>query len=273
MLKRFFFAALLAFCLAVPAVLAETAAARDASPTIARILKRGKLRVGMSGNQPPLNAKSKTGEFIGMEVDLARVLARSMEVELEVVQKPFPELLPALVKGDVDVVMSGMTITMRRNREVAFVGPYFLSGKSILTKSKPLSQADEAEDIDRTDLKLVALEASTSQKFIESFAPNAKFTPVQDYDTGVQMVIDGKVDALVADYPICLLSVLRHGDAGLATLIQPLTIEPIGIALPPDDMLFLNLVQNYFGALTASGALEELQKRWFEDASWLAELP
>ena len=82
-----------------------------------------------------------------------------------------------------------------------------------------------------------------------------------------------EVDALVADYPICLLSVLRHPDRGLATLLTPLTVEPIGIALPANDALLVNLVQNYLAALRATGVLEMLQAKWFEDGSWLAQLP
>ena len=77
----------------------------------------------------------------------------------------------------------------------------------------------------------------------------------------------------MADYPICVLSVLRHPEQGLATLLSPLTIEPIGIALPANDALLVNLVQNYLNALQGTGALEALRARWFEDASWLDQLP
>ena len=66
---------------------------------------------------------------------------------------------------------------------------------------------------------------------------------------------------------------LRHPEAGLTTLKQPLTIEPVGIALPPNDSLFLNLVENYLGVLKTSGILEELNKKWFQDGSWLLQIP
>lgn len=249
------------------------AASAAGSPVLSRVVKSGVLRVGMSASQPPLNMKSKSGEVIGMEVDLARMLARSMNVKLEVVEKPFAELLGALQKGQVDVVMSGMTITPERNLKVAFVGPYFVSGKSVLTKSRTLASATEADSIDDASVSLAALAGSTSQRFVETVAPKAKLVTVQDYDEGVQAVIGDEVDALVADYPICVLSVLRHPDQGLATLVSPLTIEPIGIALPADDALLLNLVQNYVSALQLTGAMEALRSKWFDDGSWLTQLP
>jgi polar amino acid transport system substrate-binding protein len=245
----------------------------DASPVLARIVKDGVIRVGMTANQPPLNAKSKSGEIIGLEADLAMLLASSMQVKLQIVEKPFSELLGAVESGAVDMVMSGMTITPERNLKVAFVGPYFVSGKSVLTKSKKLASIDEATAIDDPGVSVAALKGSTSQQFVELVLPKTKLVTTQDYDEGVKLVLEDKVDALVADYPICVLSVLRHPDQGLATLVTPLTIEPIGIALPANDALLVNLVQNYLAALRATGVLDALQARWFEDGSWLTQLP
>jgi polar amino acid transport system substrate-binding protein len=227
----------------------------------------------MSGDQAPLNVKSKSGEVIGLEADLAQLLAAAMGVELKIVEKPFPDLLPALKAGKVDMVMSGVTITLERNTRFAFVGPYFISGKSILTKSATLSQADESEDINEKGLTLTALAGSTSQGFVEAVAPSAKLVTIQSYDEGVKLVLEGKADALVADFPACLIAVLRHANSGLATLTVPLTVEPVGIALPPGDPLLVNLVENYLGALEGVGLLERLREKWFADGSWLAKLP
>jgi polar amino acid transport system substrate-binding protein len=249
------------------------AAAHDEAGVLSRIVKSGELRVGMSGSQPPFCVKSKTGELIGYEVELAKLLANAMGVELKIVEKPFGQLLGALEAGEVDAVMSGMTMTPERNVRFAFVGPYMVSGKSILTTSTALAAIDEASDIDQSDIRLAALAGSTSQKFVEKVIPKAKLTTTADYDEGVKAVMEGNVDAMVADFPICALTMLRYPDAGLATLSQPLTIEPIGIALPPGDSLLVNMVTNYLGALEGTGLLELLEKKWFEDGSWLLQVP
>jgi polar amino acid transport system substrate-binding protein len=243
------------------------------SPGLRRIVKSGVLRVGMSGGQPPLNVRDKDGAIIGLEPDLAGILARSIGVEARLVAKPFSQLLPALEAGEVDIVMSGLTITPERNLRFAFVGPYFVSGKAILTNSKALAQANGAADIDDPKIKLAALEGSTSQQFVESFVPKAQLVTTRDYDQAVDLVIRDEVDALVADYPICVLSVFRHPGKGLATLVSPLTVEPIGVALPPDDPLLLNLIQNYFNLLEETGTLTQLKGKWFGDGSWISRLP
>ena len=132
-----------------------------------RILDSGELRVGLSGNQPPLNMADKNGEIIGLEVDLMKALAQSMGLTARFVVKPFADLIPAIERGEVDVVISGMTITPERNARVAFVGPYFISGKSVLTKSPTIASADSATLLNNADQRYAVLAGSTSEAFVE----------------------------------------------------------------------------------------------------------
>ncbi len=243
------------------------------SERLHRILESRELRVGLSGNQPPLNMKNRRGEIIGLEVDLVEALAQSMGLEARLVVRPFAELLPALEKGDVDLVISGMTITPERNARVAFAGPYFISGKSVLTKSKTIASVSNITALDDSKRAYAVLAGSTSEEFVRRFLPRAKLVATRDYDTAVQMVIADEVDALVADFPICGLSVLRYPEAGLTTLATPFTLEPLGIALPADAPLFLNLVENYLNALENSVLLTQLKVKLFSNGAWVSELP
>jgi len=238
-----------------------------------QILERGELRVGLSGNQPPLNMTNKSGEIVGLDVDLINTLAQSMGLTPRFVVKPFADLIPSIESGEVDVVISGMTITPERNARVAFAGPYFISGKSVLTRSPAIASAETAAALNRADRRYSVLAGSTSESFVKQVLPNATSVPAKDYDTAVQMVLDGKVDAMIADFPICQLSVLRHPDADLLTLTTPFTIEPLGIALPADDPLLVNLIQNYLNTLEGTGLLMQFKAKWFSDGSWIAELP
>ena len=249
------------------------AQASSESPVLSRILSSGALRVGMSGGQPPLNFKTKTGALMGLEVDLAQALADIMNLELKIVEKPFSELLGALAGGDVDLVISGLTITPERNTKSAFVGPYYLSGKSILTRSTSLAQADETADLNQADLKFAALEGSTSQQFVQSRLPKATLVTTADYDEAVKLLLADQVSALVADREIVRLTAFLHPKEGLATLPETLTIEPIGIAAPPGDVLLVNYLDNALEALEGSGFLSALRARWLERSDWIQQLP
>ncbi|MGD8976296.1 MAG: transporter substrate-binding domain-containing protein [Gammaproteobacteria bacterium] len=254
------------------AVAAGTAQAAG-SPVLDRVVESGQLRVGMSGTQPPYNVVSRDGALIGLEVDLANLIASGLRVELKIVRAPFGDLLKSLEQGKVDMVMSGMSITARRSQRATFVGPYMLSGKSILTRSSVLAAARDAGEIDDAKLTLAALENSTSEDYVQTMMSKSKLVAVKDYDDAVKLLLDGEVDALVADMAICLLTILRYPDSGLTTLKEPFTFEPIGIAVPADDPQFRNLIDNFVDTAENIGALEKMREKWLRNSAWVVALP
>jgi polar amino acid transport system substrate-binding protein len=262
--------------LAVPVVLMAVwgqVFAAGISPVLDQIQEKKELVVGTAASMPPLNMTTKDGQIIGMEVDLARFFAAGMEVKLTVKPMYFNELLPALEAGQVDMVLSGMTMTPGRNLKVAFVGPYFGSGKSILAKMAKVGSIDEIAKMNNPDKVLVALKGSTSQMFVEKVIPNAKLVLADDYEQAVTMVQNDTAIAMVADYPICMVTVYRYPDAKLGTLEKPISYEPIGVALPPNDPLLVNWVQNFLNTLEKTGETRMLMEKWFKDTSWVNRLP
>jgi polar amino acid transport system substrate-binding protein len=200
-------------------------------------------------------------------------MAESMKVKLRLETMPFADLLPALRAGRVDMVLSGLTMTPERNKTVAFVGPYFISGKSFLAKAGTLDSAKGSSELNVPTVRLAALRASTSQTFVEQVLPKATLVLTANYDEAITMVLQDKVDAMIADFPVCIFSVYRYPDRGLFALVTPLTYEPIGIALPRGDPLLVNWTQNWLRGMEATDALDRARDRWFKDASWLGLLP
>lgn len=241
----------------------------SAQVSLKSIQKKGVITIGTTGAQPPYSLESVDGELMGFEIDLAKILAKAMGVKCDFVKMPFMNLLPALKKGEVDMVMSGVTMTVARNMDNVFIGPYAVTGKTLLTKRSVIDRINTSNLHDTKNLSLVALKGTTSEDFIKNYVPDAAVQYVTNYDEAVQMVIDGRVDALVADYPICALSALRHEGKGLVCLDEPVTIEPIGMAINTNDPILINLIQNYFSTLQLSGNLDLITYKWFEDSSWL----
>lgn len=243
------------------------------SPVLERIRARGSIRVGMTGNQPPLNALDKNGKMIGLEADIAAMFASSIGYEVELVQVDFPDLLNKLDSGQIDMVMSGVTITPDRNMSVAFVGPYFVSGKSVLTSARAATELDETGELNVPEVRLAALAGSTSEIFVNEILPNAQLKRVASYDEAVAMVKTDMIDALIADFPFCVVTVMETTDGSLVTLKSPFTFEPLGIALPAGDPLFVNLVQNFLTTMEGTGNLLKLKAKWFSEDQWLGDVP
>ena len=261
--------ALVSGCVHTP----QGAGTEKAVSVLDSISQKGVLVVGTAGSMPPFNMTTREGDVIGFEPDMAKLMAEEMGVKLRFEVMPFSELLPALEAGKVDLILSQMTITGKRNMKVAFVGPYFISGKSFVTKIKWIASVKEASQVNNPKTTMVVLKGSTSEAFVKKDLPKAKLVPAMDYDDAVDMVLKGKVDAMIADYPICVLTILRNPDQGLISVITPLSYEPIGIALPGNDPLIVNWMENFLTTLKESGVLDLLKERWVKDNSWLKKLP
>ena len=245
---------------------ASTLHAVEGSPTLSRIQKSGKLVLGTSGNMPLMTEKQSTGEFTGLDIDLATAMAKSMGVKLDIKTIPFNELIPALEQGKVDIVLSNMTITPERNMRVAFAGPYFVSGKCLITKEQEMASAGDAEKLNSARTSFAVVKGSTSETFAKELLSKSKRVPVQDVDSGVDKVASGKVDAMLTDFPVCLGIMKRHKNGGFASVLSTLTYEPIGIALPANDPLFLNWMENFLNRIEGVGMLEALGLKWFGKA-------
>jgi polar amino acid transport system substrate-binding protein len=254
---------------------AQRSVAADAAsgaPVLDRIVAKKELVVGTAASMPPLNMTMKDGQIAGLEVDLAQLIAGSLGVKLTLKPMHFSDLLPALQAGKVDMVLSGMTITPARNLKVAFVGPYIVTGKSILTKQTAVESMSEVAQINKPERVLVALKGSTSQTFAEKIFPQAKLLLADDYDQAVSMVRQDKAQAMVADMAICQLSMYRYPEAGLTALTKPISYEPLGIAIPGNDPLLVNLLQNFLNTIDKDGTMDMIAKRWFKDNWWVSQM-
>jgi ABC-type amino acid transport substrate-binding protein len=260
---------LLATLLVFAAGMANLQLANADDAVLSRIEKSGKLVLGTSGNMPSMS-ETRDGKLVGFDIDLARLMASGMGVKLDIKTMSFDKLLPALEKGDVDVVISNVTINPERNMRVAFVGPYMTSGKCIVTKKDALARAEEATDLNTPDTRLATLSGSTSAAFAKALLPNATMTLVDDYESAVTMVNSDTIGGLLTDYPICLSILKSYPDAGFVSLFSLLTYEPVGIALTGSDPLYINWTENFLTRVEGMGLLDELSMRWFGRAS-LAE--
>lgn len=233
-----------------------------AGPAMDKILKSKELVVGTSGAQPPLTAITKKGDVVGLDIDIAKAIAEAMGVKIKFITLPFNELLPALEDGDVDMVISGMTTTPERNKKVAFVGPYYVSGKGILAVAKKYSAMQNAEGLNSIHVAVAALKDSTSMQYAKTVIPKADLTITFSMDKAIDLLFEGKVDVVVADFPFCALAAYRYPGKNLIAGESPLTFEPLGIAFS-EDTLLINWVENFLVTLQGSGELKKMAEKWF----------
>lgn len=243
-----------------------------AQSAIQKIVARGELVVGTEGNMPPFNMITKGGQLVGIEIDMAKRMAEELGVAVRFETMPFIDLAAALESGKVDMVLSNVTITSKRNRRFAFVGPYFVTTKSILTKKDTIAKAKTPGEVNLPEIRLAAKRGTTSQIFVQEKMPDVKLKLVGTYEIAVEMLRNDQIDGMVADYPICAVHVLKNPADNFVTVITPFTVERIGIALPPSDAHLINWTENFLENLQSTGELASMKEKWILNRSWLDDL-
>ena len=235
------------------------------------ILKRGKIRVGMS-TFVPWAMKSKTGELIGFEIDVASRLAKDIGVDVEFVPTKWAGIIPALLTGKFDVIIGGMGILPKRNLKVNFTIPYDYSGMSIVAHKTRAAGFDSLDDLNKADVIITARLGSTAELAVRKHLPKAKLRLFDDESQVIQEIVSGRVHALVASAPLPAFQAIKYPGILYLPLKENFTKEPIGFALRKGDVDTLNFLNNWIRVVEAEGWLNERKQYWFGTKDWENQL-
>lgn len=258
--------------IAALAVLTFSAGSVYAADTVAEIQKRGVLRIGMEPGYMPFELTNQKGEIIGFDVDMAKRMAKAMGVELELVSTAWDGIIPALLTGKFDVIMSGMTLTQSRNMTVNFAQPYILIGQSVLLKKEHAGQVNSYKDLDDAKYTVASKLGTTGEQATKRMISNAKYISYETEQEGVIELINGKIDAFIYDLPFNAIAFSQKGQGKLVHLDQPFTKEPLAWAIRKGDPDFLNWLNNFMNQIKYDGVYDKIYEKWFKDDAWLKEI-
>jgi polar amino acid transport system substrate-binding protein len=236
------------------------------SSTIEKILRSGKMRVGMS-TFVPWAMQSKTGEWIGFEIDVARRLAKDMGVEIEFVPTKWDGLIPSLLTGKFDLVIAGMTGTAQRALKINFTQPYDFTGTQICINKAFADKIKSPMDLNDPAYTVISRVGVTASETAKKLLPKAQSRLFSENGSMVQELLNGKATAIIQSLPEPAQLVAQHPDT-LALLPGTLTKEPISMGVrkgDPDTLAYLN---NWIVNVQAEGFLEERANYWWRTMEW-----
>ena len=239
-----------------------------------QIKKRGTLRIGLS-TFVPWAMRDKKGDLIGFEIDVGKRVAADMGVEVEHIPTAWDGIIPALLAGKFDVIISGMSITMKRNLTVNFTHPYANTGY-ILVASTAMAQKKglkTLEDYNSSNITIATRRASTGAIAAQKNFPKAKLIYFDDGTMGIQETANGKVDATTSTPPKAAYDIEKRPRKLFVVdkaLMSP-TREAFAVRKGDPDVL--NWFNNWIDNVKASGWLQERHAYWFTTREWADQLP
>ena len=219
------------------------------------------LRVGVNPEYPPLVFK-KEGRLVGIEPDNARAVGEIIGRKIQWVEMPFEKLIPSLLAGDIDVIMSGFSVTAERSKQVLFTDSYMRVGQMAILHRDKLARFAQPWSIYRPGVRIGVEPGTTGAAFAERELKEAKIVPVQDSGVAFAALREDKIDLYIHDAPTSWQLATNQDNADLLSLYSPLTEEMLAWAVRPDDAILAGELNRALRTMKANGTLQYILNRW-----------
>ena len=222
--------------------------------SLEQIKKSGLLRVGTTGDYAPFSVESlRTGDLRGIDIDLAKSLAESLQVRIVFVKTSWPDLMEDLTKLKYDIAMSGVSITEERSKKAYFSDPYHVGGKVPISLCSRASLFSSLDKIDKEGVTLIVNPGGTNEKFLDENINYATKILHEDNKTIFSRIIDGHADLMITDKIEVLLQTKKN-PLLCGTVEEPLNYQEKGFMIGKDKA-FQEVVNDWLNSLIASGEL------------------
>jgi polar amino acid transport system substrate-binding protein len=240
------------------------------SSIIDKVMRKGKLRVGLS-SFVPWAMQDKKGEWVGFEIDVAKQLAEDMGVKIEFIPTKWEGLIPSLLTGKFDLIIAGMTGTPQRALKINFTNPYDYSGMNVVVHKDFMAGVTEYMDLDKKGNTIVSRVGTTGAALAKETYKNATVRLFPDEGPMVQELLNGKATALLASAPQPAQLAAKYPET-LVFLDKNLVQQPICIGVPkgdPDTLAYLN---NWITTVRNNGFIQKKVDYWWKSLEWEALL-
>jgi polar amino acid transport system substrate-binding protein len=238
------------------------------SSTIEKVIRSGKLRVGMS-TFVPWAMQDKTGQWIGFEIDVAKKLAEDMGVKVEFVPTKWEGLIPGLLTGKFDLIIAGMMGTPQRALKINFTTPYDYSVMNMAANKKVAAGMTTVADFNKPEVTIVCRNGTTAVPAVKKYLPKANMRLFSENGPMVQELLNGNAHAMVASSPEPAQLAVKHPET-LVFIDEALGLEPISMGVrkgDPDTLAYLN---NWIVVVRNTGFIEEKVNYWWKGMEWEA---
>lgn len=225
------------------------------------IAARGVLRVGGTGDYKPFNYRSADGGFVGMDVELAGELARSLGVRLQLVPTSWSTLMADLAADKFDLALSGVSVTAERQKQALFSVAYLHDGKTPITRCANVARFQTLAQIDRPDVRLIVNPGGTNERFARARAPHAQLTVYPDNVTIFGQIVDGAADLMITDAIETRLQQRLHPQLCAVHPDAPFDAVDKAILLPRDTAL-KTYVDHWLQQRLDGGGMQARLDRW-----------
>ena len=251
------------------------------------ILQRGELRIGLEVGYMPfemidkrsglrqkevrhggLRRKGRQLKLMGFDIDIGIEMAKALGVKAVFVDTLWPSIIPALDLGRYDIIFGGMSVTEGRKKQVDFAEPFMTVGQTVLLNAKHEGRVQSYKDLNDSEFTVVSKPGTTGEEAVQRLIPKATYVTVNTEIEGATLVLEGKADAFIYDYPFNAVFMVLNPSNQLVFLSEPFTNEPIAWAIRKNDPDFMKFLNDFLARVKADGRFDTIYQKWFLSSEW-----
>ncbi|HDF5838433.1 TPA: ABC transporter permease subunit [Staphylococcus aureus] len=223
-----------------------------------KIKERGELRVGLSTDYAPMEfehtVNGKT-EYAGVDIDLAKKIAKDNNLKLKIVNMSFDSLLGALKTGKIDIIISGMTSTPERKKQVDFSDSYMMTKNIMLVKKDKVNEYKDIKDFNNK--KVGAQKGTEQEKIAQTEIENASITSLSRLPDVILALKSGKVEGAVVEKPVAEAYLKQNPKLGISNVKFNEEEKDTVIAVPKDSPKLLSQINKTIKEVKDKGLIDK----------------
>ena len=242
-------------------------AAQESSPPsrLDEIVKRGTLRVGMTGDYLPFTYLDKsTQKFRGFDVDMAEALGKALGVRVEYVQTAWPKLMKDFESDQFDIAMGGVSITFDRQKKGLFSTPIMREGKTPIARCGDVAKYQTLADIDRKGTRVIVNPGGTNERFARAHVRDAEISVFADNTAIFDEIAKGNADLMMTDASETRYQQKQH--PGVLCAVHP--DRPFDFSEKAywlqRDVALKAFVDQWLHVSTEDGSYQKIYSAWFD---------
>jgi cyclohexadienyl dehydratase len=229
------------------------------------IVKRGTLRVGLTGDYLPFSyLDSATSKYRGFDVDMAEALGKALGVKVEYVHTAWPQLMKDFEADSFDIAMGGISITLDRQKKGLFSAPIMREGKTPIARCADKGKYDTIAEIDKPGTRVIVNPGGTNERFARANVKSAEIRVYNDNVTIFDEIARGDADLMMTDASETRYQQKLH--AGVLCAVHP--EKPFDFAekaywLQRDPAL-KDFVDQWLHIAAEDGSFRKIYAAWFD---------
>lgn len=249
--------------------LAATTATATAQELIKDIKDRGALRIGVAEGPPYQYPDAMSGDYVGLNIDLAREVAEILGVELQIVPATWATLITGLEVDQYDVVFANLFATPQRAVSVAFTDPYDTYGFHVMVAAD--SDIQTLEDLNSPEVSFAGVSGTVEAQYPRELFPEAMVDELvtDQANAGATAVLSGQSDAVLVDPGLYRILTAQNPTIAERTRLvngEDNLLKPVSLsyAMEHGDTDMMNFLNVFIRDKTANGAIAPARDAWFD---------